>query len=82
MRLTRGWGLGPGIGSNTTGRIPANPSSQASISPFGPAPAMTTSITAPLSHIASLGVAEGSDNRGRTTRAPPAEPPHYSPKPG
>src|SRR5262245_42105851 len=47
MRLTRGCGLGPGIGSNTTGRIPANPSSQASISPFGPAPAMTTSVIWP-----------------------------------
>ncbi len=47
MRLTFGRGLGPGIGSNTTGRIPANPSSRASISPSGPAPAMTTSITWP-----------------------------------
>jgi hypothetical protein len=47
MRLTRASGLGPGSGSNTTGRIPANPSSQASINPFGLAPAMTTSITEP-----------------------------------
>lgn len=43
MRLTRGCGLGPGIGSYTTGSQPM-PVSQASISPFGPAPAMTTSV--------------------------------------
>ena len=36
--------VGPGNGSSTTGRIPANASSLASISPFGPAPAMTTSF--------------------------------------
>src|SRR5260370_2473481 len=47
MRLTRASGLGPGIGSNTTGRIPANPSSQASINPSGPAPTMTTSVIRP-----------------------------------
>ena len=47
MRLTRGCGLGPVIGSNTAGWIPANPSSQASMSPFGPAPAITTSIISP-----------------------------------
>jgi hypothetical protein len=41
---TRGCGLGPGIGSNTTGRIPANASFAGHISPFGPAPAMTTSV--------------------------------------
>src|SRR5277367_2282980 len=42
--LARGSGLGPGNGSNTIGRIPASASSQATIRPLGPAPAMTTSF--------------------------------------
>ncbi|WP_231850131.1 hypothetical protein [Saccharopolyspora erythraea] len=38
-----GSALGSGNASSTTGRTPARLSSQASMSPFGPPPAMTTS---------------------------------------
>ena len=36
--------VGARHGIQTTGRIPASPSSQAGIRPFGPVPAMTTSV--------------------------------------
>jgi hypothetical protein len=59
--VTFGRGSGPGIGTNTTGRIPANPSSQASINPSGPARAITTSTIWPAQFSA------GADDHPNTT---------------